>query len=146
MDKKWSVTKTLAAIGTVLVWFPIVAPILLSLVRLISGSPFNFDFLMPAELFMVVILGGVLLIWAAVRVHLHLKLVAWSLGVAIAMLVGGQALAAATGLASGAAEPVGFGWAVVVASILIYTLAVLVLGLGGVMLIRDLWKPRPQPA
>jgi hypothetical protein len=146
MEKKWSVTKTLAAVGTVLVWFPIVSPILFSLVRLISRRHFNFDYLMPAELFPMVFLGGVLLVWAAVRAHSHLAPIAGGLVAAVLLLVAGMVLAVTTGLASGAVEPVGIPWALVVAAIALYSLAVIVMGAGGILLVRDLWKPRPQPA
>jgi hypothetical protein len=145
MNRKWSVTKTLAAMGTVLVWLPILVPIVISLTRLISVRHFNLDYLMPAELFPVVFFGGVLLVWAAVRARSHLALIAWALIVAAIMLFGGQALAVATGLASGETEPGGLGWALVVATLAIYSLAVIAMGAGGILLIRDLWKPRPHP-
>lgn len=53
MDKKDVFSKILAWVGTILVWIPILAPILLSLMRFIQGRTFLIDFLMPAELFLV---------------------------------------------------------------------------------------------
>jgi hypothetical protein len=58
----------------------------------------------------------------------------------VGLLVGGQALAVVTGLASGEAEPTGWGWALVVASLVIYTLALVEIGTAGVLLVRDLFR------
>jgi hypothetical protein len=57
------------------------------------------------------------------------------------MLLGGQELAEVTGLASGETEPAGWWWALVLASIVVYSLALVVIGVGGVLLLRDLFKP-----
>jgi hypothetical protein len=62
-------------------------------------------------------------------------------GLAVVMLVGGQALAVATGLASGAIEPAGWPWALVVASLVVFSLALIGIGIGGILLIRDLFRP-----
>ena len=58
-------------------------------------------------------------------------------------LQGGQVLAVATGLASGKTEPTGWQWALVLGSLVIYILAIIEVGIGGVMVLRDLFK-RPQ--
>jgi hypothetical protein len=58
------------------------------------------------------------------------------------MIVGGQALAVITGLASGASEPVGWRWALVLGSLVIYSLAIVGVGIGGILLLRDLFKPQ----
>ena len=60
-------TKALAIIGTILAWLPIQAPIILSAIRLIQTGQFQFDYLIPAELFPLAMIGGGLLIWAAIR-------------------------------------------------------------------------------
>ena len=114
--------KILATIGTVLVWFPILAPILLSLVALIKQDMFLFDYLMPAELFPVVLLGGGMLLWAALKVRSRRGLIGWGLGVAVVLLVGGQLLAVVTGLASGETVPAGWRVWLVSGSIVGYTL------------------------
>jgi len=62
------------------------------------------------------------------------------------MLGGGQALAVLTGLASGEADPVGFWWALVVLSLVVYVVSVAVMGAGGIRLLRELFSPRPQTA
>jgi hypothetical protein len=109
MGKRDVLTKILAIAGTVLVWFPILAPILFSVVAVVYWRMVRFDFLMPAELFSFAMAGGCLLVWAAWRARLRLSLIGCELGVAIASLVGSQGLAVVTGLASGATE-LGGAW------------------------------------
>jgi hypothetical protein len=141
MEKKGVLTKILAIVGTVLVWFPILAPVLLSVAVIIKERMFRFDYLMPAELFPATLVGGGLLIWAALRARSRRRLIGWGLGSAVGLLVGGQVLAVVTGLASGETEPAGWWWALVLASIVVYSLALVVIGVGGVLLLRDLFKP-----
>jgi hypothetical protein len=73
MEKKNVLTKILTIVGTVFVWFPILAPILASATFFIEVRRLRLDYLMPAELFMFFFVGGGLLIWAALRARLHLK-------------------------------------------------------------------------
>jgi hypothetical protein len=143
MGKKDPLSKILSAAGSGLVWIPILAPLAFAAIRLIRAGDFRFDYLIPAELFPVVLIGGILLLWAAGRAHLHRGLVGWSLGLAILFLVGSQALAVATGLASGATEPAGWPWALVIAALAGYLLAVVTLAVSGILLLRGLFeKPR----
>jgi hypothetical protein len=139
MDEKGFLTKILAIAGAVLVWFPILAPILLSVVKFIRGRIFHFDYLMAAELFPVILIGAGLLIWASFRAHSRRGLIGWGLGIAVALLVLGSVLATVTGLASGETEPAGFWWALVLATIVGYLVALVVIGAGGLLLLRDLY-------
>jgi hypothetical protein len=142
MENKGTLTKGLTITGTVLVWLPILAPILFSLILLIQRQIFRFDYLMPAELGLFAFGGGILLLAAAIRTHSHMKLIGWGLVIAFVMIVGGQVLAVVTGLASGATEPMGWPWALVLGSLGVYVLAIIDVGVGGVILLRDLFKPR----
>jgi hypothetical protein len=142
MEKKRALTKFLAVAGTVLVWFPLLAPILLSIILFIQRQIWRVDYLMPAELFFSFLLGSGLLLWATLRAHSHVKPVAWGLGLAVLVLFGGQALAEISGLASGETEPTGLAWGLVLASLALYVLAILLVGMGGALLVRDLFKQR----
>ncbi len=140
MEKKGLLTKILAVGGTALVWFPILAPILFSLAAILIERIFRLDYLMPAELFPAALIGGGLLVWAALRARLQRGLIGWGFGIAACLLVGGQALAVITGLASGEIEPTGWQWAIVLASLAGYALALVAMGIGGVLLLRDLFR------
>lgn len=136
MDRKGVLTKLLAVVGTVLVWIPILFTVLTSIVGTISSGMFRFDYLMPAELFPIAFVGALLLLWAARRARSHQKLIAWSFGSAVALLGGGQLYAVTSGLASGATEPMGWAWALVMASIALYSLALIVMGVAGILLVK----------
>lgn len=137
-------TKALAIIGTILAWLPIQAPIILSAIRLIQTGQFQFDYLIPAELFPLAMIGGGLLIWAAIRARVWLKLISWSLGLAAFFLVASQAVAIYSGLATGAIPATGWQWVLVVALLVGYIIAVLVMGVGGLMLLFELFT-RTKP-
>jgi hypothetical protein len=143
MERKGILTRILAIVGTVLVWFPILAPILFSALGFITRRVFHFDYLMPAECFPAAWVGGGLLLWAALRARSRRALIGWGLGIAVVSLVGGQALAVVTGLASGRTEPGGWQSALVLATLVIYALALVAMGVGGVLLIGDLFR-RPR--
>ena len=140
MEKKNIFTKTLAIFGTVLIWFPVLAPFILGVGSLLRSGRFRFDYLMPAELFPIALLGGGMLFWASLRAHSHSKLIGWGLAVAVGLLFGGQALAVVTGLASGETEPTPLLMALVLGPILIYALILAAVGVGGVLLVRGLVK------
>jgi hypothetical protein len=134
-------TKALAIGGTCLVWLTLLAPLFFWLVFTIRRGLIDlehFDYLLPAELFPVALVGGGLLVWAALRVRRYIKLVVGSLSLAIVALFGGQVLAVVTGLASSETEAGGWEWAVVLGSIVIYNLLLVVLGAGGARLVRGL--------
>ncbi len=145
MEKKNVFTKILAVAGAVLVWLPILAPFIFAVGALITRHRFLFDFLMPAELFLVALVGWGLLFWAALRARARRKLLGWSFGLAVAMLLGSQALAVVTGLASGEIEANGWQFVLVLAIFALYCLLLIVTGVGGILLLRDLFKP-VQPA
>lgn len=139
VKKNW-LTKTLAISGTVLVLFPVLAPIVFSIVRLIEIGKLQIDYLMPAELGLSIIIGAALLLWAAIRVRSRIKLIAWIIGISFFCVVGGQVLAMVTGLASGAIEATGWQFALVLGMIVGYDLAILALGIAGIVLCCDIFR------
>jgi hypothetical protein len=143
---KWRavLTHISAIVGTVLVWLPILAPIALAGVMLIRVRRFLFDYLMPAELFPVALIGGILLVWASWRARSRRALIGWSLGLTVALLVGGQELAVVTGLASGTIEPNSPWLVVVLATLAAFGLALIAVGIGGILLLHDLTTTQQQ--
>jgi hypothetical protein len=146
MEKKSILTKILAIAGTVLVWFPILAPVLIAVIFFLQRQVWRIDYLMPAELFLSFLLGSGLLLWATLRAHSHVRWIAWGLGMAVFVLFGGQMIAVATGLASGAREPSGWIWALVLASLALYVIGIILVGTGGILLLKDLFRVRQFPA
>lgn len=146
MEKRNVITKTMAITGTVLTAIPVLAPLLFSLVALFTRRRFLFDFLIPAEWFIVVALGGVLLLWAALRAHLRVRWIAWSVGLAFGCLFGGMVVASLSGLSTGAIEPEGIWFILALAAFVLYDLGVVSLAINGVLLLRDLSRQAGQPA
>jgi lipid-A-disaccharide synthase-like uncharacterized protein len=138
-------SKILAMLGTALSWFPILIPILFFVTRYVEIRKLNFDYMLPAELFPASLLGAGLLIWAALRAKQSLKVIGWGAGVAVGIITS-QILAMVTGLASGEMEPPAWLQLGIVGLIVIYDLALVVIGVGGVLLLRELFKPAEQPA
>lgn len=130
-------TRILARVGVVLVWFPLLAPVALGIISLAERGRFLLDYLMPAELFPSVLVGGGLLLWAALRRRAHGGLIGGGLAAAVVFLVGAQGLAVVTGLASGAREAAGWPLFLVNAGIALYAASVVAVGAGGLLLIRD---------
>ena len=141
MKNKTTLTKTLAVIGTVLIWLPIVTPIVMAFIALAVRHQFLLDFLMPAELFLLVAAGGILLLVTAFWVHKRQKLIGWSMVAAVALLVGSQGLAEITGLASGATPAEGLPLVAVMTLFAGYIASVIAVGVGGILLLRDLFNP-----
>jgi len=135
---KTSIYQVITIIGCVLVLLPVLAPIIFAILAYASRGRFLFDYLMPAELFLLVLAGMILLVIASLKTKRRLKLIIGSCILMIVLLFGGQALAVATGLASGEAEPAGWEWALVLGAIIGYDLLVVVLGIGGILLVKDL--------
>ncbi len=146
MPKRDTPTKILAFFGAILAWLPLLAPFFFGGMLLLRARVLRFDYLLPAELFPLALLGGGLLIWAALRARLYRRLICWSVGASVFFLLASQALAVITGLASGASEPTGAAWVLVVACLVLYILALLVTAVGGIFLLRHLFNPLPQPA
>ncbi len=58
MEDRGVLTKILAVAGTVLVWLPIVFTVLTGIIGTIASRVVRFDYLMPAELFPLALVGG----------------------------------------------------------------------------------------
>jgi hypothetical protein len=133
-------TRILAISGTFLAWIPILAPLLFSLAFYIQTRLFRFDYLMPAELFLFALVGGILLVWAALRARARRWLIGGGLAAVVVFPVVMQAVATTTGLASGEIEPGGWQLALVLAFLIGYCLALVAVSIGGILLLTDLFR------
>ncbi len=138
MIKKDTLTKVLAVIGICLVWLPIFGTIMTSIFGTIGSGRFRFDYLLPAELGLSFLVGGLLLIWAAIRAKIMRKQIIWGLVIPIALLIGSQLLAVLTGLASGEYDAVGWRWLVVIVPLIGYSLGIIVEGVFGLKLLGQI--------
>ncbi|MRR31331.1 hypothetical protein EG834_13645 [bacterium] len=140
MAVKNPLTKILAIAGTILTAGPLLLPLFFGLMNALSGGQFLVDFLMPAELFLAVLAGGAMLVWAAVRTHLHTTWMTWSLSVAVCSLALSTGAAVINGQATGEIDPQQASWIVSLVGLGLYLLAVLALAVGGGRLIGDVFR------
>ena len=98
--------------------------------------------MIPAELYVLVLVGCGALLWAALRERTLVKAVAWTTGIAFFLLLGCQGLAMITGLAHGEVEVEDApGWVAFITAMLIgYDVCVALLGYWGVRLSQRLFK------
>lgn len=132
MERKDMLSKILAIVGTALVWIPILAPLVFGFVSLGMDGIYRFDYLMPAELGILAFVGGALLLWAGIRAKSRWGIIAWGLGIAAGSI--------SILMAFGDVVPGSLEWAIVVGLLIAYSLAIVVMGVGGVLLCRDLFK------
>lgn len=76
-------TRALAGLGEALVALPLLAPVVFGLMVAMRSGQWHFDYLLPAELFPMVLAGGAVLGWAAWRLHAHRALIAGALVAAV---------------------------------------------------------------
>ncbi|NMB54467.1 MAG: hypothetical protein GYA15_07165 [Leptolinea sp.] len=142
MNDKNTLIKILAITGSLMVWFDVLLPFVFCVGTFIGDRVFRFDYVLPAEIFPVPFIGGLLLWWAALRVRSNHRIIGWGLLGGVVALVGGQAIAVISGLASGAIPPEGGPWMIVMASLFLFILAFIVVGVGGIRLLRFLFGRR----
>lgn len=136
-------TKGLAIAGTILILLPVVLPLVFGLMHLAGSGEFLFDWLMPAELLPVVLLGAALLIWAALRAKVCRRWIILSIGIGLLMLVIGLTYAQTSGLAQSPEGTMPRQESVVTALVLLFDLGVLLTGVGGVLLLKKLFLLPP---
>ncbi len=131
-------TKVIAYIGTILVWIPVLLTLLTGAAATIASGILRVNYLMPAELFPLVLIGAVLLLWATIRSSIYRKHIAWTLVIMACSLAASQGAAILTGLASGKTEAAGWPLVLVVSLLALYICALIAQCILGVLLIRKL--------
>lgn len=129
--------RVLAVTGTVLVGFPLAAPIALAAFLLVRQGGLHVDYLMPGELFPVILVGGIVLVVVAFLVGRRRVLIGTMVAVAALLFGSVTVLATTTGIASGATAATGFPLAIVVAAYVLYVAFVVALFTIGVMFCRE---------
>lgn len=132
-------TKTLAVAGTLLVWYPILRALCVSSDFLIDQGELVDDYAYTLQHFSTALLGGLLLIWAASRARRRQKIILWSYLLGVGALILGLTLASVFGLDSDVIRPETY--LVAFLSVGFFVLVTVVMAVGGVLLLRDLFRP-----
>jgi len=132
VEKKDMLAKILSIIGTVLVWIPILAPVIFGIASLATEGTFHFDYLMPAEFGMLVFAGGALLLLGALRAG------TWLVIIAPGIVIAAGSISILNTF--GDVEPGSMRWKIAMGLLITYLLATVVTGVGGVLLAMDQFK------
>lgn len=132
--------KILAIGGVILVALPVLFPVIISFPNLIRSGHFNFDYLFPAEMFPIVLLGGILILVAAILARMHLKLIAWGFGAVVVTLAALMIVPIATGLNKSIEQPTGNLMLILQGIVALHWLAIFALLIGGIILVVALFK------
>lgn len=142
MGKKLLLSKILAIAGTVLLLFPIVFMLVTGIAGSIRRGQLMVDYMLPAELGIVVISGALSVLVAAIFAKRYVKCVVWTIAATVVLIAACTGLAAASGMASGRVSetevPVVF--AIVIGSLIAFDVAVALLGVLGILLCIALFK------
>jgi len=140
MKSKFIIAKISGIFGLILVWFPVLATLITGSVFSFRTGHFQMDYLMPAELFPFVILGGALLFLAAFFSNTRKLLYGLLLGLMLISFIGINIAALATGLASGEREPGDWATTLVNGLLVVYNVSLVMMSIYGVKLVVDLFK------
>ena len=141
--QKTALTKVFAVSGTIMLWAPIVFMFVTAIVGSIAGKALLFDYLMLAELFPIVALGLMLLVFASLLSHTFRKWFGWGSVAALIALTGAQILSTASGLSSGALAESGGVFVAVIAAIIVYNVIIGALAIFAILLLRRLFQKQP---
>jgi hypothetical protein len=136
--------RILTITGTVLVLLPVVAPTVFAFAALFTRHQFLFDFLMPGELFPVVLIGAVLLLICAFLRKEHRALISGLFSAALILLFGSQGLAVITGVADGSTAEGTWQFYLIVGLFILYDLVVIAIGVFGIFQIRKVFQTTPR--
>jgi len=138
--QKQTLTKSLSIAGTVLAGIPILLTVVTGVIGSIINGRLLVDYLMPAELFICALAGGLLLLWAAFRAGFLRKAVIIGLVAVCVFLALCNGIALLSGMATDAAKAEGAAWVAVIASLALYTLAVIELTVAGIVMTRRIFS------
>lgn len=144
--QKNALTKIFAVSGAVILWAPILLMFVAAIIGSIAGKALLFDYLMLAELFPIVALGLILLVFASMLSRLYRKWFGWGSVAALLALSAAQILATASGLSSGALAESGGVFAIVIAAIVVYNVIIGALAVLAIFLLRRLFQKQPVEA
>lgn len=135
-----TLAKVCALVGMLALWAPILFMFLTAIVGSIAGKALLFDYLTLAELGFIVIPGLVVLFLSSLLAGHHQKWFGWGGALAVLLLVGALALAAVSGLASGALPIGGPVFIAVIAAIVAYDILVVALAILSIFLVKKLFR------
>jgi len=138
MEKNTLFTKILVIMGNILLWIPLILPVVFLIVSWVQRGKALFDFLMPAELFSAVLVGSMLLFWVSLRIKKRSAPVGFGAGFAVLMLIGAQGVASISQVPAGETNSAGGAKLLALTMIVLFDLALVFVGVNGIILLIKL--------
>ncbi|MCX5775852.1 MAG: hypothetical protein NTV44_05825 [Firmicutes bacterium] len=140
MSRKILLEKILAIAGSALMLVPVCFTVFISFMGIISGSGYNFDYLLPAELFPFALAGMILLILAAFFAKTFRRAIFGCSGAIAVIFIAGIIYLQVSGVASGATEPTALTIGLTIALMAVYSLLTVLIGIFGILLTIKTFK------
>lgn len=139
MKIKTFLIKIFVVLGMISVLFPIFFSLLTGIIGTIRDKAFRFDFLIPLELFIFIILGGVLLTYVAYKQRKRFGLTLTELILTIVTLALSQLIAVVSGLAADRSGKPVYIWVIITTLIISYWVCCIGLIISGIRLAREIF-------
>ncbi|MFN3283230.1 MAG: hypothetical protein ACK40Q_03235 [Pseudothermotoga sp.] len=144
MKKGKILIKIFAVTGTVFVFLPVFFSLLTSIISTIRDKVPRFDFLMPMELFTLIIVGGTFITYVAYKQKKGFKSTLANLIFVVISLVLSQSIAAVSGLAADRTGKPAYVWIVIIALIVLYWACSVGLLISGIVLTKEILINKTQ--
>ena len=138
MSWKHKIINIIFILGCILVWLPFILPLIFAFISLAQSGRFLFDFLIPMEIFPVVIIGALLIVATHLIRKLPVKIVVGSFIGIILSLLFAMIYAELSGVASGKTDIVSFPGFLILLSLIIYYLSSIIVGVRGLSYLKKL--------
>ena len=146
MKPKDTPGRILAEIGTILVWLPVAASLISTILLLIQSGVFQIDYLLPVETAPCALVGSLLIWWAALRAKFNQKAVGVGMAGVTVFLVGTPIIAIVNSPASSGSLFSPLQSSSVVAGLVGFDLALIWIGIAGIQLTQELIRRNRPPA
>jgi len=127
-------------LGCILLWFPFTLPLIFAFFSLVQNGHFLFDFLIPLEIFPVVLIGALLITATFLISKIHMKIIISSLIGVICSLLFVLIYSQISGLASGETGILSLSGSLIVLSIIIYYFSAITIGIMGLLHLKRILK------
>jgi hypothetical protein len=140
MERQTALMKGIAIAGTALAGAPILLTIITGIAATIAEGRLLVDYMMPAELFLISLAGGLLLLWPALRTRqMRAPVIAGAVSMCV-FIAACQGIALLSGIATGEAAAAGTAWIAVLTALALYTTAVIGTCIAGIVLTKRLFQ------
>lgn len=138
MKFKEQAFKITTIIAVFLLLSPIAFMLLTAIPTLVNLQMIRIDYLIPLEVFPIVLTGAGILTLIACKTNIYKRKICTLVVLLIVMFFGGQYLAVITGISDGSASATGWAFITVVISMIAYDILAVIIGIYGIRVYKHL--------